>query len=650
MQRIQTLLFFFLFISIIGCDVLANDQTIIALNEPAVVPILVDYKANFRCPYPEFAFIDGQFIFKNQIDIFEDEITNSWAGTGFIITSDGYAITNAHIADPEQFKLFGYLFDHALEITDLFLDEGTIDLYQYDLFLSSYYEYLIENGNFSSEQRSIKAIFGDRIESAELIISGDPIGIRTSKDVALIKIETSGMYPLSTVNLGDSDQVEVGNEIIALGYSMMAEGKESSLLISSRGTILDFRQFGDWKALQTDVDITFGYSGGPVLNLKNEVIGISTFGMISPINQTETKFLVPIKIAIEYLMKAAIQNERSELDEYYEKGTVYFLDQNYYDSINQFSKVLELNPEHIYAKYYLELAQMKMYPENFTLEVYVDGLPVETYTNIYIDEFLSGNVSTQRPNLFSMNNEKKSYNITLDEYVMGSQEIRFHCENYSQSFWGLSNGEELTFVYEPQYYFRIISKYGNPQGEDWYDRGEIVYAIMPGISNTQGEYEIEYEDVRADFNGWSGNASGSSEKSEKIIMDGPKTVVAEWEEEYTLEIISEFGEIRPYIGKEWHQTVYFPNRSKVVDIEIIQSSYFDVRTFEYRTFIKWEGDASGSSPDISIHMDSSKKVIAIWRTEDFFSHNRYSLIVMTIGFLIVCFAVLRKFMRSKRIL
>jgi len=652
MHIMRKILVFFLilfFFSFNTCDATYDEQTIIILNEPTVVKVIVEYKAYFSYPYPKFTFVNNEFVFDKQAEVYEENISNLWSGTGFVISPDGYVITNAHIADPEHYKLFGYLFDHALEISEFFQSEGFIDPFHYDLFLSSYYDYLVDNGDFNAEQLKIKVEIGNTTLPAELIISGDPIGYRTSKDVAMIKIERAKEYPFSTAKLGDSNKVEVSDEIIALGYFMeLNKSKLSSNLISATGKILDFKEFGDWEALQTDADITFGFSGGPVFNLNNEVIGISAFGIFSPINQTETKFLVPINVAKEFLSRSGINDERSEIDEHYQKGIEYFFDEEYYEAMNELVEVLELNPEHFHAKYYLKQAEINTYPDRFKLEVNTDGLPSYLSTETILDEYLNVTIFGNKQYAFNLPNELKPYNITVDRYIDGGEGMRFHCENYTRSFYGLSRGEKLTFVYEPQYYLKIISEFGEPQGEGWYDNNVTAFAVMQGVSNHPGDYEINLNNTRADFKGWSGDASGFGEKSEKILMDKPKTVLAEWEKGYTLEIISDSGEIKPYIGKEWHRATSNSNESTFVNVKIEKPVYFNFNNFQYLIFVEWQGDASGSSPEISIQMDGPKKVHAIWKTEDFFTHNKYILIMAIIGTIILIFLIMYKFTKRMK--
>lgn len=91
-------------------------------------------------------------------------------------------------------------------------------------------------------------------------------GIDLKCDLVLLKISTTLTYPLL---LGNSDAVEVGDQVYAIGNPQGLEGTFSQGIISS------IRQIGTDKLLQITAPISPGSSGGPVLNFKGEVIGVS---------------------------------------------------------------------------------------------------------------------------------------------------------------------------------------------------------------------------------------------------------------------------------------------------------------------------------------------------------------------------------------
>ena len=163
------------------------------------------------------------------------------AGTGFIISEDGLILTNKHVVDAENAEY------------SVIMNDGE----QYDA----------------------------------LVLDTDPFN-----DIALIKIDATG---LPTVELGDSDVLEIGQTVIAIGNTLgefqntVTRGVVSGL---SR-TITAGTSGGSSETLegiiQTDAAINHGNSGGPLLNLDGQVIGLNTairqegqlVGFAIPINQ-----------------------------------------------------------------------------------------------------------------------------------------------------------------------------------------------------------------------------------------------------------------------------------------------------------------------------------------------------------------------------
>ncbi len=335
---------------------------IITLAEPSVVQITVHYTALFILPYPEFNWVNGEFMFQPQSEQYFDKIESNWKGTGFIITPDGYVITNAHISSTEYYKKIEYLHAHTLEIADLFLDDQLLQYDQYNFFVDSYYHYITKYGNFTAETQQIIVDFGGELYSAQQIISGDPIGLRSSKDIAILKIDPSYTFWLPTVQLGNSSEVNRSDTIIALGFPETSSDPQNSIRRpqSHIGTILQIKSMGNWSAFQTDTEITFGYSGGPVFNLDGEVVAVSTFGAISPMTQTMEHFLVPINIAHDLLKEISVENTRGSIDNYYREGLEHFWNNDYTSSVISFKNVLLLNPKHSYAQYYLTMAQSRL--------------------------------------------------------------------------------------------------------------------------------------------------------------------------------------------------------------------------------------------------------------------------------------------------
>ncbi len=111
------------------------------------------------------------------------------------------------------------------------------------------------------------------------------IGIDPALDIALLKVEADRDFP--ALPLGDSDGLRVGEWVVAIGNPVGFNGSVTVGVVSGKGRRLDFDPNNLSSYIQTDAAINFGNSGGPLINARGEVVGISTAIMrgntVSPI-------------------------------------------------------------------------------------------------------------------------------------------------------------------------------------------------------------------------------------------------------------------------------------------------------------------------------------------------------------------------------
>lgn len=101
------------------------------------------------------------------------------------------------------------------------------------------------------------------------------VGRDESRDLAIIEIAASGL-DLSIVALGSSAKLDVGKDVISVGYPLGLEGK----VTVSSGIVSAFRNIDGVNYIQTDAALNPGNSGGPLINLKGEVVGIANFKFV----------------------------------------------------------------------------------------------------------------------------------------------------------------------------------------------------------------------------------------------------------------------------------------------------------------------------------------------------------------------------------
>jgi hypothetical protein len=168
---------------------------------------------------------------------------------------------------------------------------------------------------------------------------------------------------------------------------------------------------GNWSTLQTDTEITFGYSGGPVFNINGEVVAVSTFGAISPLTQIMEHFLIPINIAHDLLLTKSIENIQGPIDTHYQKGLKYFWNNDYTNAIQSFKNVLQINPHHKYAQNLLTIVQSNI-EKRSSNTIFSSGTPESLSNNTQMK--LSSSIFTsiiQTNNSLTLNSDIASYLI-----------------------------------------------------------------------------------------------------------------------------------------------------------------------------------------------------------------------------------------------
>lgn len=166
------------------------------------------------------------------------ELESKTQGSGFIISADGYILTNAHVVDVA--------------------DEVTVRL---------------------TDKREFKA---------------KVIGTDSRTDVALIKIEASG---LPRVVIGNPNLLKVGEWVAAIGSPFGFENSVTAGIVSGKGRSLPQENYVPF--IQTDAAINPGNSGGPLFNLRGEVVGINSQIYSRTGGYMGMAFSIPIDVAMD---------------------------------------------------------------------------------------------------------------------------------------------------------------------------------------------------------------------------------------------------------------------------------------------------------------------------------------------------------------
>jgi serine protease Do len=150
--------------------------------------------------------------------------------------------------------------------------------------------YILTNNHVVDEADKVEVELNDNRKFTAKVIGADP-----PSDVAVIKISTTG---LPTVPIGDSDRVEIGDLVLAVGNPLGIGQTVTMGIISAKGRQSPGRDEGSFEDfLQTDAAINQGNSGGALVNLRGELIGIPSQILSRSGGNIGIGFAIPTKMA-----------------------------------------------------------------------------------------------------------------------------------------------------------------------------------------------------------------------------------------------------------------------------------------------------------------------------------------------------------------
>jgi serine protease Do len=123
------------------------------------------------------------------------------------------------------------------------------------------------------------------------------IGRDAKTDIAVIKINAKSSLPAA--NFGDSDQLEVGEWVVAIGNPFGLDSTVTSGIVSAKGRHIGQGPYDNF--IQTDASINPGNSGGPLINLRGEIVGINTAIFSRTGGNMGIGFAIPINLVKELL-------------------------------------------------------------------------------------------------------------------------------------------------------------------------------------------------------------------------------------------------------------------------------------------------------------------------------------------------------------
>lgn len=225
----------------------------VAKAAPGVVSIVISkdvplLEVSYRNPFGDDPYFKN---FKFQVPVYRQkgvERKKVGAGTGFLIARNGYILTNKHVVDDD----------------------------------SAQYMVLLSDGS----QKEASLVYKD-----------------ANSDIAILKISGAGYSPIS---LGDSSSLKLGQTVVAIGNALGSYNNSVSVGIVS-GLNRDIETRGGSGSpeqlkgiIQTDAAINLGNSGGPLLNLNGEAVGINVATVIGSNN---ISFSIPVNVVKDMIKK-----------------------------------------------------------------------------------------------------------------------------------------------------------------------------------------------------------------------------------------------------------------------------------------------------------------------------------------------------------
>ena len=149
--------------------------------------------------------------------------------------------------------------------------------------------YVITNAHLVGDGRGIVVRFADRREFEATVVGVDPLS-----DIALLRIEASA---LQAVRIGDPAELRPGEWVAAIGSPYGLERSVTAGIVSAVGRTLPEESFVPF--IQTDVAVNPGNSGGPLFNLRGEVVGVNSVIYSDTGGYQGLSFAIPIDVAME---------------------------------------------------------------------------------------------------------------------------------------------------------------------------------------------------------------------------------------------------------------------------------------------------------------------------------------------------------------
>ncbi len=356
------------------------NQRLTMQAKPAVVRIVNQCYGSYRYAYADFRHLKEE----DQWKLLGEEVEwglPSFIGTGFFINHKGYIVTSARVIEEDECK---------------------------ERLVKNLLVRVSDPLNIPSRGEEFKKEVKERIEK-NLVTNNDYVGVvilpnpevkplsfsinhsgrehgnnvkRISKDIAIIKVAIKNAFALM---LGDSDQVEIADDVITIGYP------EEDIYLELKGIISD-ESFYEANVTEGSISnpnkklkggnpvLQVGFVaekqvslGSPVLNKDGQVIGMISFEPDKDGKPVGNPWVIPSIKLWEFIRQSGATNEQGEVSKLYQSGLEQYWNGDYRGAKEKFDQVKRLSPHHS------EVERLLIDIENRLLKEWVNPLKNPTY-------------------------------------------------------------------------------------------------------------------------------------------------------------------------------------------------------------------------------------------------------------------------------
>lgn len=296
-------------------------------------------------------------------------------GSGFLVTPNGYVVTNGHVVndfESELQKVLPLLQDFVRTVVKAYEEATGNEISESDLqdfsrqVVAAYLTNKLKIQDYTvtvyvGAGRVVSGIGNlGKLYTARIALSTPA----EREDIAILKIEINNAPSLKVA----SQDVRIGDRVWALGYPgvvtfhefLSAETMLEPTITS--GMVSGYRvKVSGVNVMQSDVNVHHGNSGGPVINSRGEVVAVTSFGAVDATGSGREvpgfNFFVPASIVSELLRRINVNSEESTTIKLYEEGLRAYYERRYNDAINKFQTVKNLYPGFPFVDDYIANAQ-----------------------------------------------------------------------------------------------------------------------------------------------------------------------------------------------------------------------------------------------------------------------------------------------------